>query len=337
MSLSELVSLRDRLVAERLPDEPDTIVALRVPGAERYHLGRTSRGQFCALIQTEGRRTGVDVRLQNLEVRQGVRCRVLPPGGPEEVLDGSLVICRAEQPSLINLFLRLFADAVEELGRLPTSDAVSTWLQQLASLLSRLEQEGRRRLQGLWAELLVMRELGDPQLLLRRWRADPKERFDFLASGFGIEVKSCQDFRRVHEFSLEQLRPPPGLSVWVASVVVRPDPVGISVLELLATVEASIPDMAARQALREITFATAGSLLEDDEHHRFEAEIARASLRLFDAAAVPSISEPLAPQILSVSLRVQCDGLAEVGTRAEAVARLGAPPREDRDAPADKM
>lgn len=324
--LVDLMALRAQLRSEAPPAEPSTVVALRVPGHSRYHLGLNHEGQLCALIETTARRGGADVRLRNLEVRQGVRCRVRAPDASEMQVVGSLVTCRADQASLLDLFLRLYSEAIDELGPEPNADDVVNWLQRLASLLSRLEHEGRKRLQGLWAELLVIRELGAPELLVRRWRPDPAERFDFLASGFALEVKSCQDFERVHEFSLAQLRPPEGVEAWVASVVVRSDPRGLSVLDLLGELETQLTEPAIRQALREITLVTGGTALDEDDAHRFNAQMAAVSLRLLPANAVPCLEGTVPPQVLSVSLRVRCDDVYEAGGRPEAVRRLGVPP-----------
>ena len=93
----------------------------------------------------------------------------------------------------------------------------------------------------------------------------------------------------MHEFSLEQLRPPEGLEVWVASVVVRHDPAGVSVLDLLGELEERLGDPVYRQALREITLATGGAALEEDDQYRFDAQLASASLRLLEASATPSL------------------------------------------------
>jgi hypothetical protein len=322
MALPDLIAMHTQLIGEPVPSGASTIVALRVPGESHYHLGLTQQGQLCALIETIGRRSGVDIRLRNLEIRQDVCCRVRTPDASEQDVTGSLVVCHAEQPSLMHLFLRLYAEAINDLGPAPSADDVSTWLQRLSMLLSRLEQDGRKRLQGLWAELLVIRELGAPELLIRRWRPDPKERFDFLAAGFALEVKSCPDFERVHEFSLEQLRPPEGLDAWVASVVVRGDPSGMSVLDLLGELETQLADPIYRQTLREITLATGGAALEEDDRYRFNGQLAGASLRLLEVSAIPRLQGDRPPEIISVSLRVKCDGVAEAGSRHDVVRRL---------------
>jgi hypothetical protein len=216
----------------------------------------------------------------------------------------------------------LYSDAVDDLGPSPTSASIASWLARLAELLSKLEEGGGRTLQGLWAELLLIRELGDPLLLLRRWRPDKRERYDFLGPGFALEVKSCQDFERIHQFSLEQLRPPDSLEVWIASVVVRRDPTGMSVLELVKDIEALLPDPAARELLRTTSLSTGGSALDDDDEFRFDYRLASDSVRFMHVAEVPSIQGPLHQDILSVSLGVKCANVAEIGQRADAIRKL---------------
>ena len=298
------------------------IVAVRLSSAMRYYLGLTSDGMICALIQTDLESSGADVRLRNLEVRQAIRCRVRDSDGREAFINGCLIVCRSDQATLQDLFLRLYDNATEELGDVPSARSVAEWLRRLVTLLSRLEQDARRTLQGLWAELLVIRELGDSMMMLRRWHADPQDRFDFLGDGFALEVKSCQDFDRVHTFSLEQLRPPSGLVAWVASVVVRRDLGGCSIMELAGLIESDLGEPAAKSLFREAVLATGGSALEDDDNHRFDLVTARGSLRLLDTQAIPSFHEPVPLGVLSVTLTVRCATLDEIGTRADALGRL---------------
>lgn len=317
-----LQALKTALLAAPLPDRADTITAFSLEGAPRYHLGRTFEGHFCALVEAVG--GTVDYRLKSVEIRQGVRCRLREPGGSERETTGSLVVCRTDRDALVDLFLRLYADAIAHLGPAPVASELVTWLHQLATLLSRAEQESRKLLQGLWAELLVIRELGDASLLVRRWRPEPGEAFDFLASGFALEIKSCHDFSRVHTFSWSQLRPPPGLDVWVASCVVRRDPEGTSVLDLLQDIETQIADLEIRRLARSITLDTAGSLIEEEADHRFDIELASESLRFFSVEDVPAVSGDAAPEVVSVKVQTRCDGIAEAGSSADVRFRLSA-------------
>ncbi len=285
-------------------------------------VGRTSAGCVCVLVPTAGRAPGRHLRLRNIEVREGVNCEVLAPGGLARAIRGTLVVCRSEQLGLIRLFLGLLADAMTTLGALPAASAFSNWVVRAAELFSRLESEGRRTMQGLWAELVVACSLPSPEVAVRRWHADPLERYDFSSGTFSLEVKSCADLDRIHSFSLDQLRPQPGALVWIASVVARPEPLGRSVLDLVHALETQIPTPSVRDKLREIVFASAGSSIADDDRYRFDEAGGRASIRLLDARAVPSVPGPLAPEILGVQLRVRCAAVPAAGDLAEAGKRL---------------
>lgn len=303
------------------PIGENSILALEHVGLSCM-VGRTGAGCVCVLVPTAGRAPGRHHRLRNIEVREGLNCDVLAPGGPARAIRGTLVVCRSEQSGLVRLFLGLLADAMTTLGPLPAASEFSNWVIRAAELFSRLEGEGRRTMQGLWAELVVASSLPLPEVAVRRWHADPLERYDFTSGAFSLEVKSCTDLDRVHSFSLDQLRPQTGALVWIASVVARPEPLGHSVLDLVHALEMRIPTPNVRDKLREIVFVSAGSSIDDDDRYRFDAAGARASLRLLDACAVPSVPGPLAPEILGVQLRVRCAALPAAGDSVEAGRRL---------------
>lgn len=286
--------------------DEDTIVALPVAWAPGCRVGRDSSGQPCVFIPSSHSRRGADLRLRNIQARQGVRCRIDHPDGSTESALGMLVLCRAEQPAMARLFLAMMTDALAELGPEPSGEVIADWIQRVATLFSRLEVRGQTELRGLWAELLVINELGNPGLLARRWHADPQERYDFLSGTFALEVKSCQDLDRVHYFSLEQLRPPEAVEAWLSSVVVRLDPSGTSTLELLREIEARTPDPAVRSALRTMVFTMAGAALAEDDQHRFDAASARATLKIMDIRVVPSLEGDVPAEVLGVTLRVRC-------------------------------
>ena len=299
----------------------DSILALEHVGLSCM-VGRTGAGCVCVLVPTVGRAPGRHHRLRNIEVREGVNCDVLAPGGPTRTIKGTLVVCRSEEAGIVRLFLSLLADAMTMLGPSPAASEFSSWVVCAAELFSRLEGEGRRTMQGLWAELVIASSLPSPEVAVRRWHADPLDRYDFTSGAFSLEVKSCTDCDRVHSFSLDQLRPQTGALVWIASVVAKPEPLGRSVLELVHALEERIPTLNVRNKLREIVFASAGSSINDDDRYRFDEAGARASLRLLDACAVPSVSGPLAPEILGIQLKVRCVDLPAVGDLVEAGAKL---------------
>lgn len=316
-----LIALDAQLASLGSPRTPGAMLALPIAAGSESRLLRGADGEAGLLIAGASA-AGADMKLRNVEARAGVRCIVEAPGGATREIAGTLICCTSSDAQLRRLFLGVMEDALAALGSKPTPAAIGGWLQRIATLFARLEQEGKRRLRGLWAELVVMIALENRMLAARRWHADPKERFDFFAGGFGLEVKSCQDLDRVHHFSLGQLRPPRDLDVWIASVVVRHDPKGQSVLDLLHDLEADIPDTVVRGELRSMVMASGGSALQDDDLHRFDTASALSTLRLFNARDVPSLSGELPQEVLAVNLEVRCRDLAPAGSLHDAQLRL---------------
>ena len=246
-----------------------------------------------------------DVRLQNLRVQRRALCEVSRPTGERESLIGTVVTCQAESPDLRHFFLDLFDQALTTLGRSPTEEAVDRWIDQAVQLFSELELSVNREIRGLWGELLVICEARDPGVLVRRWHDSPDERYDFAAGSLALEVKTCSDLERVHQFSLAQIRPAATIEVVVASVPVHADPHGVSVMDLLSEVEDRIADGPTRDKLRQTVFRSGGAALAQHPL-RFDRRAAVEGLRLMRASSIPAIEERLPTEVLDVHLTVRC-------------------------------
>ncbi len=292
--------------------------ALPISTDSESRLLHSPDGRVSLLIVGGESAAGAGLKLRNVEATGSVQCEIEAPDGACQNLQGVLISCKSHDPQLRRLFLTLMEEAIAALGASPSAAAIAAWINRLATLFAKLEREGRKRMRGLWAELILILALDDKQLGARRWHPDPKETFDFMAGGFAIEVKSCLDFERVHHFSLKQLKPPSDVEVHVASIVTRADPIGTSVLELAAEIERGITNAAVLADFRAMVFEIGGEGLEDDDMFRFDRTSALQSLRLIGVTDIPSIAEKLAEEILSVELTIRCSavpgsiGLAQV-------------------------
>jgi hypothetical protein len=316
---NRLAELDHELAMAPGPTVAGTMVGLPIAPGSANRLLRGPGGEACLLIAGSEPGACADLKLRNVEARASVRCEVESPGGSATTVKGALITCTAADPQLRRLFLSLMDEALAEMGPAPTAASIAVWLHRIATLFAKLEQEGRTRLRGLWAELAAMLALGDCALAVRHWHVDPRERFDFLSGSFAIEVKSCQDLDRVHHFSIEQLRPPQDLRAWVASVVVRADPKGQSVLDLLHTLETKVNDGPTRDLLRGMVLASGGAALEDDDLYRFDLAGALATLRFLDTRAIPSIEDELPKEVIAITLQVRCRDVIEAGTAQAAL------------------
>lgn len=301
-----LWNLLNEIPSGGVPSSEGAICAVPIRGFKEHRLGRTRDGAVCLVIATAS--TGVlrpDVQLQNLRIQRRMTCEVIHPTGDRESLVGTVVTCRAESIDLKRFFLELFEQALESIGRSPTEDVVDRWIDHAMRLFSELEVSNVREIQGLWGELLVISDATDPSTLLRRWHEAPEDQFDFLSGTFALEVKTCSDLDRRHLFSLGQLRPTAGLEVLVASIHVRPDPNGTSVMDLIAEIERRVLNVELKEKLRRTAFRIGGSALAQPPR-RFDRRTAAKSLRFIRAAAIPAIDQRLPPEVIHVQLSVRC-------------------------------
>lgn len=317
-----LASLDAELAGLSAATTPEAMLALPVARGSPNRLLRGRSGEVCLLIASSQKAAWPDLKLRNVQAQAAVRCRVETPDGVISLVDGTLITCTASDPQLRRLFLNLMEEALAALGTNPAPTEIAAWLQRIATLFARLELEGRKQLRGLWAELLTMIALGDPELAARRWHTHASETFDFTAGSFAIEVKSCQNLDRIHHFSLSQLRPPSDLTVWLASVVTRSDPQGASVLDLLRQVEEAIIDNQTRHGLRLMVLAIGGQALEEDDLHRFDRAGALQTICFMDAREIPSIREDLPDEVLAATLQVRCRDVPTAGAADAACGQL---------------
>lgn len=302
--LRELVSL---VFAQETPPSEGTIAALPIPGYELHRLGRTKEGAVCLVISTaaSSKAARPDVRLQNLTIQRRVLCDIVCSTGEREHIHGSVISCSAQSQDLRGFFLDLFDQALSSIGRNPSEEQIDFWLDQATRLFAELEAPSAQEIRGLWGELLVISEARDPTAYIRRWHECPDDLFDFLSGSFALEVKTCTDLDRIHLFSLSQIRPSADIEVVIASIPVRLDPHGVSVVGLLSAIESRVTDAEALKKLRETAFHVGGaSLLEAPQ--RFDRRAAANGLRLMRASQIPGINEPLSPEILDVRLQIRC-------------------------------
>ena len=325
-SIGRLTGLYARVLANASRPADGTICAFPIPNSPASRLGRDSGGLACLVISTPPSPGAArpDIRLQYLRVQRRVQCEVTRPDGERENLTGALVTCYADTGDLRGFFLDLFDQALDALGPAPSERDIDAWIDHAARLFSELEEPAVSEVRGLWGELFVIAEAHSPTTLVRRWHEDSTDRHDFLAGAFALEVKTCRDHERVHTFSLPQVRPGAGMEVVIASVPVRADPQGLSVMDLLSELEGRLPDDAVRMKLRETAFRSGGAAMAHGNPQRFDRRTAREGLRFMWASEIPAIEESPPAEVLEVTLKVRCRDVPGEDLSHLVEARLGA-------------
>lgn len=259
-----------------------------IPDVEGVRLGRGTAGPALLFEVTEPPVPRAPIELKNLSARFHVTCRV---EHERRSTQGrfTVVVCTSPNANLHGLFL----DALEPLlGSVAgTSDSIPRIIESLVELFRRLDRSPQTSIPGLWGELFTIAIAKDPDPLLLAWHQLPNDHYDFAQGSDRLEVKTTVGHRS-HTFSLEQLRPPNGISLWIYSIVTESSAAGSTILDLvtLAAARCTTPDAASR--LMEGAVQALGADVSAWKSTRYDLARAVESRRLLPGSAIPCVSDP---------------------------------------------
>jgi hypothetical protein len=289
----DLFTLFESLVLPLEQPSGRSLSAALITGFDNHRLAKDASGSPCLLLRQPSAAISAPTRLQNLMISYAVPCVVNRDDGVQEHGVFTIIKCASTDPSLFPHFLRILSPLVMVLGPTPTSAAVRRAIIGLVQLFQALTIPARKSVQGLWAELLMIRYATDPAQVAAAWHGTFGERVDFVAGQQRCEVKSSSARVRTHHFSLAQLMPPPPARLIVASVFVESIGGGMSLGTLFDETRAllaSDPAMLARFDL--VFYSTLGSAWAEALDERFDLELARSSVQFFDSIDIPRTDAP---------------------------------------------
>jgi hypothetical protein len=287
-----------------------SLSAVAIPDAGTHRLAKDASGSPCLLLrQPESAAPMPPIRLQNLLVSYGVPCAISHPDGQQEEGIFTIVKCSTADPSLFPHFLRILSPIITMLGATPTTAAVRRAISGLVDLFRALTAPAKTSVQGLWAELLLIRGATDPIAVAAAWHGLPVEHIDFVAGKQRVEVKSSSTRRRVHHFSQAQLTPPANTRLIIASLFVEPVGGGVSLRRLSDEIRAILArDSALLTAFDSTFYATLGASWSDAMEESFDLHLASESLQFFDSAHVPKIDGPVSTAVSDIRFTADLAG-----------------------------
>lgn len=173
-----------------------------------------------------------DLKLKYVEVEFARRCDIAIEGGRSRTGTFTAVRFKDDDVDLVRIFLRLLEEAFLSDEGPHSSQEIRSKIIALADIFSRLETSVKDVI-GLWGELHVIRRSRDPVKVARAWCLAKSAQFDFLGKNHVLEVKATTKARRLHRFSMEQLRPSSGLNPYICSILLAELPAGMTVGELM--------------------------------------------------------------------------------------------------------
>jgi hypothetical protein len=189
-------------------------------------------------------------------------------------------------------------------------------VEDLVELFRALSAVPKKEIQGLWGELLLIHEAEDPVVLAQAWHAEPGDRYDFNKGHERVDVKTTSQVPRKHHFLLEQLCPPNGTRLIIASIVVQRSGAGLSVFDLLDAIcqkVAQQPQLHLRLVSQ--VHQTLGDLWQSARNVRFDHEAARQSLQYYDSVQIPKLCLPVPEGVSQVNFVADMNGVATLSAK----------------------
>ncbi len=257
-----------------------------------------------SVTDSERSDTFFPVALENISIRYNTLCRVTDAGQPSRQGRFVVIKCESLDEDLIEYFLRTMEVHIHFIGSAPSCNQVSDMVQSLIELFCTLSQPSKHSVQGLWAELLIITEASDPKLLLRSWHGEPGDRYDFSTDKQCIEVKSSSGEARIHHFSLEQLNPASDTTAIVISLFVQRSADGITVIDIMDSIRSQIgDDLGLLAHLHRNVAITLGADWRQAISIKFDKQLAKKSIRIYDVGSIPSINWPTPLEVTEVKFK----------------------------------
>ena len=228
-------------LVNRFPENCTHLYGTEVDGFSDIWLSINSLGHPNVLFESLDDATESDIKLKYIESRFLCHCDITLEGGTTKSGIYSIITLKEDDPDIVRVFLRLMEESFLFYGAHHDGPTIRRKILDIAELFSSLEM-GLRDVVGLWGELYLMTLMSDVDKAVKAWCLARTAQFDFVTERNSIEVKSTLKSRRKHRFSLEQLRPGDGITVYIVSILLIEIASGKTVGELIDEIYDTLSD-----------------------------------------------------------------------------------------------
>lgn len=233
-----------------------------------------------------------------LSIEYNVECQVVENNGDTVEDMFAIITLRTLEKHLQIYFIDIFLMMLKKLPYEPSKRELSVEIEKLVTIFSALTNPPRKKIQGLWAELLLIERSKYPEVLINAWHTVTSSKYDFTMGRDKIEVKSTSSETRIHKFSLDQLNPSPNSRLLIASTIVRESGKcanGLSIKGLYDKITAKLSSIEAKLQLYKVIAETIGSDIVKLEDIYFDYITASDLLKFYDYQYIPRISKDSVP------------------------------------------
>ena len=267
-----------------------------------HKIGRSAEGFPKFFVVTSDHKMMQNLNAEILSVEYNMLCNIVEGDKEIEEQIFSIITLRSESEQLQKMFVDVFMMMLDMLPPQPTNLMLASKIESLLSIFAKLRKKPVRKLQGLWAEMLLIEQSKSPQVVARAWHSQPDSKYDFTMGADKVEVKSTQSESRIHNFALDQLNPSKNSRLLICSVIVRESAKavgGLSVFDLYEKISKKVEDSETRMHIYDVMAETLGSDFYGAEKKYFDYIQASDSLALYDSQDVPKIDSSIIPEHVS--------------------------------------
>lgn len=268
-----------------------------------HRLGRSQDGYPKFFVHTNSAASTVqNVIREILSVEYNVPCELVDNDGNHHEDNFSIITLRTQDKALQEYFIEIFTMMLKKMPQTPSMRELSIEVENLITIFSALSNQPKKKIQGLWSELLVIEQSSQPETLINAWHSSPSAKYDFTMGRDKIEVKSTSSEERVHKFSMDQINPSSNSRLIIASTIVResaPAADGLSVKGLYDRICERVTAINSRLRLYTVIAETIGTDLAKLENVYFDYTSAVDHLRYYDATEVPHIDKGNVPEFVT--------------------------------------
>jgi hypothetical protein len=288
-----LIELFDTLTLPNQASE-NFFNAIPIPDYSSFRVAMDSEGNAVLLLAVKDSQESKGLknfRLKYLQLVKDVHCKITENHKTTFEVFTVITFISADR-HLQEYFLRISETLVKSLSSLPTQREVVDTLNKFVEIFRALNDSPTNTIQGLWTEMLLIDICHTPKTLLKYWHDLPEEIFDFSSGIEKIEVKSTSTSERIHTFSSEQLNPPQGTKLLIASLFVKQSSSGHDIQSLIDSITAKIDaDSDLTNKLNTLVSRTLGSTLEQSIKIKFDYDLARDSLQFYHYEDIKKIEK----------------------------------------------
>lgn len=286
---------------------------IEIPGFNQHYVGKDINGAPCLLISSTDSGVKPPLRLAGIEAYFALQCSIATTEEQERIETLTVITCTASDTSLQTYFCYIAEVILEIIGASPSLQQVADAVWRLVELFQKLASPPSKSVMGLWGELYAIYQSQDPGFAVETWRGGVDDRFDFSVENLRIEVKTTGSRVRAHEFSFEQCNLSQNFTGILISLMTEPNGGGTALYELIERISAQLGNRTELVLkLQNIVADTLGESLAQALDMRFDEQLARESLQLFDLKQIPAIRAPVPEETSSIRFRTDLSSINSV-------------------------